>query len=90
MADAGYSGTPLAKKLSLKGGQAVAFAALPGSLDHLTGARRISSVRKVADWRDPQDRELDYVHLFTDSAATVDADNVWSGLKLVIRKEHRA
>ena len=142
MQDAGYSGTPLAKKLGLKDGQAVAFAGLPESLSHLTEARAFSYLTQVADWTALKDKMLDYVHLFTDSAAVVDAavpalksnikpdgmiwvswpkkaskvptdvtedtirnraltdilvdvkvcavDEIWSGLKLVIRKEHRA
>lgn len=142
MAEAGYSGTPLAQKLGLKDGQAVAFAALPESLAYLAEARAFSFVTKVPDWAALKDKMLDYVHLFTDSAAVVDAavpalksnikpdgmiwvswpkkaskvptdvtedtirnraladilvdvkvcavDDIWSGLKLVIRKEKRA
>lgn len=140
-AQAGYSGTPLARKLGLKDGQNVAFAALPESLEWLTGEREFDSVEQVPNWRAIEGSELDVVHLFTDTAATVDAalpalrdrirpdgmiwvswpkkaskvptdvtedtirdralqdvlvdvkvcavDEVWSGLKLVIRKEHR-
>ena len=140
-AESGYSGTPLARKLGLKDGQAVAFAALPDHLDWLCGDRDFASVERAASWHAIKGRDLDYVHVFTDSAATVDAatpamrariradgmiwfswpkkaskvptdvtedvirdraladvlvdvkvcavDEVWSGLKLVIRKEHR-
>lgn len=138
---AGYSGTPLPKKLGLKDGQAVAFAGLPDHLTELLRARVFRSVEAVPDWRALKGSDLDYIHLFTDSVATVDAatpelrqkirpdgmiwmswpkkaskvptdvtedvirdraladvlvdvkvcavDAVWSGLKLVIRKEHR-
>ena len=141
-AAAGYSGTPLPRKLGLKDGQAVAFAGLPEHLADLLTARAYRSVERVADWAAIGGDDLDYIHLFTDSAATVDAatpalrdrirpdgmiwmswpkkaskvptdvnedvirtraladmlvdvkvcavDEVWSGLKLVIRKEHRA
>jgi len=141
-ARAGYSGTPLPQKLGLKDGQAVAFVGLPEDLSALCGSRAFASTQRVADWRLVKGRGLDYVHLFTDSAATVDAatpalrdrikangmiwvswpkkaskvptdvtedvirdraladvlvdvkvcavDAVWSGLKLVIRKELRA
>jgi hypothetical protein len=58
---AGYSGTPLPKKLGLKDATKVAFAALPDHLYGLTTARNFAAV-----------------------------DDVWPGLKLVIRKEHRA
>jgi hypothetical protein len=37
-ATAGYSGTPLPKKLGLKDGQAVAFLGLPAELDDLRSA----------------------------------------------------
>ncbi|MXQ09662.1 DUF3052 domain-containing protein [Alphaproteobacteria bacterium GH1-50] len=142
VAATGYSGTPLPKKLGLKDGQAVAFSGLPAHLADLLRARAYRSVESVGDWTEIIGRDLDYVHLFTDSAATVDAatpalrdriapdgmiwmswpkkaskvptdvtedvirksaladvlvdvkvcavDTVWSGLKLVIRKEHRA
>ena len=141
MSGAGYSETPLAKKLGLKDGQAVAFAALPESLKWLTDARHFASVEAVDRWEALEASGLDYVHLFTDSAAVVDAaapalkarirpdgmiwvswpkkaskvktdvtedviraralgdvlvdvkvcavDEIWSGLKLVIRKECR-
>lgn len=139
---AGYSDTPLADKLGLKDGQAVVFAGLPRSLSWLTSAREYLSVEDVQDWREIEGDHLDYIHLFTSSAATIDAaipalramiradgtiwmswpkkasgvssdvtedtirdralqdvlvdvkvcavDATWSGLKLVIRKEHRA
>jgi hypothetical protein len=140
-ATAGYSGTPLAKKLGLKDGQAVAFAGLPRSLEWLAGERDFESVEAVERWDALTGEGLDYIHLFTDSAATVDAamdplrerirpegmiwmswpkkaskvptdvtedvirdralqgalvdvkvcavDEVWSALKLVVRKEYR-
>lgn len=142
VAEAGYSGTPLAKKLGLKDGQVVAFAGLPSTLSHLATARNFRSVEQVHDWRRLAGNHLDYIHLFTDSAATVDAatlalrdrikpdgmiwmswpkkaskvrtdvtenvirdraladvlvdvkvcavDDIWSGLKLVVRKQLRA
>ena len=140
-ANAGYSGTPLAKKLGLKDGQAAAFVNLPESLDWLANEREFESVQKARDWSDVSGDGLDYIQLFTDSAATIDAstpvlrqkiksngmiwmswpkkaskvptdvtedvirdralsdilvdvkvcavDEIWSGLKLVIRKELR-
>ena len=138
---AGYAGTPLAKKLGLKDGQKVGFVGLPESLDWLMDEREFESTEKTADWAEISGREFDYLHLFTDSAATVDAatpalrdriaqtgmiwmswpkkaskvptditedtirnralqdilvdvkvcavDDIWSGLKLMIRKELR-
>ncbi len=138
---AGYSGTPLPKKLGLQDGQVVGFAGLPETLDALLNARAFSRTDSVADWTEFNDQGYDYLHLFTKDAETVDAatpklrkrikpegmiwmswpkkasgvqtdvtedvirnralqsqlvdvkvcavDEVWSGLKLVIRKEYR-
>ncbi len=140
-AQAGYSGTPLPKKLGLQDGQVAGFVGLPESLEHLLASRAFASVEKVGDLSDFSGKAYDYIHLFTKSGATVDAaisrlrssirpdgmiwmswpkkaskvptdvtedvirdralqdvlvdvkvcsvDEVWSGLKLVIRKEHR-
>ena len=141
IAQAGYSGTPLPKKLGLKDGMAVAFAGLPAHLAPLAETRDFLSVVTVDDWRLIEGDHFDFIHLFTDSADTVrDAlmalrtrirpdgmiwvswpkraskvptdvtedlirdtaladilvdvkvcavDDIWSGLKLVIRKENR-
>ena len=70
---AGYSGTPLAKKLGLKDGQRVAFVALPGNLHDLSAARSFAAIETVPNVAALPERNWDYIHLFTDSAATVDA-----------------
>ncbi len=142
MADAGYSGTPLSRKLGLKAGQAVAFVGLPDSLSHLRDAAEFRRIELAPDWRALPEGARDVIHLFTRSAAEVDlalpvlrdliepdgmiwvswpkkasgvatdvtedvirnraladvlvdikvcaVDAVWSGLKLVVRKERRA
>ncbi len=69
MAQAGYSGTPLAKKLGLKDGQAVAFVRLPDSLEHLTEAALYRRIELAPDWRALPEGARDVIHLFTDSAA---------------------
>ncbi|MCR8724048.1 hypothetical protein [Frigidibacter sp. ROC022] len=69
----GYSGTPLARKLGLKEGLAVAFAGLPEGLDDLTRAAAFRDLQTVPDWRGIEGAGLDYIHLFTDSAAELDA-----------------
>lgn len=71
--NAGYSGTPLPKKLGLKDGLGVAFIGLPDSLSDLVTSRNFVSLQRVDDWRKVLGNALDYIHLFTDSAATVDA-----------------
>lgn len=141
---AGYSGTPLPKKLGLKDGQRVAFIALPGTLADLREAASFVAVTELefpgrTGGRLPQG--LDVIHAFFDSAKALQSalpafkaaiapagmiwiswpkkaskratditedtirthalpiglvdvkvcavDEVWSGLKLVIRKELR-
>ena len=142
MAESGYSGTPLSRKLGLKAGQAVAFVGLPDSLHHLQDAAGFRRIELAPDWRALPEGARDVIHLFTRSAAEVDlalpvlrdliepdgmiwgswpkkaskvatdvtedvirnraladvlvdvkvcaVDAVWSGLKLVVRKERRA
>ena len=142
MTDAGYSGTPLARKLGLKDGQAVAFVGLPDSLHDLTEAAAFRRIEITQDWRALPEGARDVIHWFTKAAAEVHAalpvlrdliepdgmiwvswpkkaanvptdvtedtirdraladvlvdvkvcavDAVWSGLKLVVRKESRA
>jgi hypothetical protein len=142
MAVAGYSGTPLARKLGLKDGQAVAFVGLPDSLAHLQDAAGFRRIELAPDWRALPEGARDVIHLFTRSAVEVAealpvlrdliepngmiwvswpkkaskvptdvtedtirdraladvlvdvkvcaVDEVWSGLKLVVRRELRA
>ena len=68
MADAGYSGTPLAKKLGLKDGQAVAFVRLPDSLQPLTEAALYRRIELAPDWRALPEGARDVTHLFTTEA----------------------
>lgn len=141
MAVAGYSGTPLPKKLGLKDGQAVAFVGLPASQTALLDSRAFGYVEQADHWGDLKQSGFDFIHLFTKEAAVVRAaleglrhkikpngmlwfswpkkaskvptdvtedtirdhaltidlvdvkvcavDDIWSGLKIVIRKEHR-
>ena len=137
MTDAGYSGTPLPKKLGLKDGQAVCFVNLPDSLLWLTEAAQFIDLTETPE----PGGELDVVHLFAMSKDQLNlllpqarlaiaqagmiwvswpkkaskvptdmsedevraaafpmdlvdvkvcaVDAIWSGLKLVIRKEKR-
>ena len=72
MAEAGYSHTPLARKLGLKAGQAVAFVGLPDSLHHLHDAAGFRRIELAPDWRALPEGARDVIHLFTRSAAEVD------------------
>lgn len=141
MTTAGYYGTPLAKKLGLKDGQAVAFVRLPDSLADLQEAALFRRLELAPDWRALPEGARDVIHLFSTDKADLAAlpvlrdliasdgmiwvswpkkaakvpttltedlirdaalndvlvdvkvcavDATWSGLKLVVRKEHRA
>lgn len=139
---AGYSGTPLARKLGFKAGMAAAFVALPKTLDDLASIVAFGSVERLAAWSDLAGRGgYDAVHAFTRRRAEIEGhlgdaegsirrdgmiwvswpkkaskvptdvtedvvreealkldlvdvkvaavDEIWSGLKLVIRKDRR-
>lgn len=63
---AGYSGTPLPRKLGLRDGQRIAFIGLPPELGWLTSAAAFSemAVEIGTDELGPM-RPLDVIHLFT-------------------------
>ncbi|WP_064705721.1 hypothetical protein [Rhizobium bangladeshense] len=136
---AGYSGTPLVRKLGLASGQAAALLGVPETIDGIHGFDRFASV--VRTLPEVRWRAFDYVHLFVTERATLEAaaselfhvlkhdgmvwiswpkkssrvatditedvlreillptglvdvkvcavDEIWSGLKFVIRKELR-
>ena len=137
---AGYSGSPLAKKLGLKDGHSVGFVGLPKDLNWLVNERTFVNLDQVSDAADLAEG-YDVIHQFADRGEVVDhalsvlpgkikrdgtiwvswpkkaskvptdvtediirdralqgilvdvkvcaVDEVWSGLKLVIRKELR-
>ena len=63
--EAGYSGTPLPRKLGLKDGQVVGFHDLPGELEELKRAADFASVEDVARDRIGRDQErYDLLHMF--------------------------
>ncbi|MEX0628465.1 MAG: DUF3052 domain-containing protein [Cucumibacter sp.] len=66
---AGYSGTPLPKKLGFRQGQKVMFVALPGTLSELASCAEFASVAEAADWREVkvQGGGFDAIHAFTSS-----------------------
>ena len=134
---AGYSGTPLPKKLGLKDGQRAAFLNLPEDLAELTKSRDFADIVSSLD----SAADLDFVQVFTKARAELTetlktarrqikpagmiwaswpkkaskvptditedvvreeafpldlvdvkvcaVNDIWSGLKLVIRKEKR-
>ena len=65
MAEAGYSGTPLPKKLGLKDGQVIGFLDLPAELEELKRAALFASAEDVAADRIGREKErFDVLHLF--------------------------
>ncbi|HEX8231865.1 MAG TPA: DUF3052 domain-containing protein [Caulobacteraceae bacterium] len=70
-AAAGYSGTPLPKKLGFKPGQTAAFLNLPSDLDWLTQAEAFAAVARSA--ASPAG-EFDLIHAFYTDDARLTAD----------------
>ncbi|MCB1516841.1 MAG: DUF3052 family protein [Hyphomicrobiaceae bacterium] len=66
MAEAGYSGTPLPKKLGLKDGQRVLFVGLPESLEQLEEAALYAGVEMLAldDNFEAAECEYDFCQIF--------------------------
>lgn len=70
MNDSGYSGTPLARKLGLKAGQAALLLGVPLGLGEITDfsgfSTRESSISRVAG------RSYDYIHVFETQRSLLD------------------
>lgn len=73
LADIGYSGTPLPKKLGLKPGQSVAFVNLPGELAALAEAEPFGQVARTHGGEDLPSG-LDLIHAFYLGASDFRAD----------------
>ncbi len=84
MTTAGYSGTPLPRKLGLKDGQVAAFVALPESLEALVSAAAFGSVERRADWAEfgPPAR-FDVIHAFT--ARRADLEGGLAGMMAALK-----
>ena len=80
-ADAGYSGTPLVKKLGFKPGMAAAFIALPESLEELAASVEFATCDRFSSWEAIQaaDKVYDAIHAFTIMRAQI--ENELSGLQ---------
>ena len=74
--NAGYSATPLPKKLGLVDGQHVAFIALPEALSALTEAAEFADMVSVDGGEDfaPKHGPVDLIHFFTKSRAELSAE----------------
>lgn len=73
MVEAGYSGTPLPKKLGLKDGQTVGFVDLPAELEFLKQAAGFASVMDLgAAELGTYERQFDVLHIFTKARAMLE------------------
>ena len=68
---AGYSGTPLPKKLGLKDGQRALFIALPPELENLARAADFAAIARAPHWRAAKGKDFDVIHAFTLSQAEI-------------------
>ena len=66
---AGYSGTPLLKKLGVKEGMSGLLVAVPDNIDELTGFSQWRRLKLAKTRRGVSGGPYDYIHYFTDSAA---------------------
>lgn len=73
MAETGYSGTSLPKKLGLKDGQTVGYLGLPDELEALKQSAQFASVEALTAERIGKATELyDVLHLFLKSRSEMD------------------
>lgn len=73
MTPAGYSGTPLPRKLGLKDGQLAAFVGLPEALVELAGAAAFAGVERRDGWTGfSAPARLDVIHAFTTRRADLE------------------
>ncbi|MBY2938556.1 DUF3052 domain-containing protein [Rhizobium leguminosarum] len=80
---AGYSGTPLARKLGLAEGQAAALLGIPETIGEINGFDGFASV--VHTLPETPQPAFDYVHLFTIERAALEA--IAPALFLVLRPD---
>ncbi|WP_428407906.1 DUF3052 family protein [Hyphococcus sp.] len=70
---AGYSGTPLLKKLGVKDGQAALLIAVPNEIKGLSGFKNWSRVKAAKTPRGISGGPYDYAHFFTASETALKA-----------------
>ena len=68
---AGYSGTPLLKKLGVKDGQAALLVAVPEGVKELSNFQQWRRVKKAKTARGISGGPYDYAHFFTASEAAL-------------------
>lgn len=70
MNDSGYSGTPLARKLGLKDGQAALLLGVPSGLGEITQFSGFATCETVLG--SAAGRSLDYIHVFETQTSVLD------------------
>ena len=70
---AGYSGTPLLKKLGVKDGQAALLVAVPAGIKELSGYKHWARVKAAKTPRGISGGPYDYAHFFTASETALKA-----------------
>ena len=68
MPDAGYSGTPLLKKLGYRPGQRALLYQVPEGLPQLSGYPNFAAVKKPKTWRGISGGPYDLIHIFEKEA----------------------
>lgn len=73
MSEAGYSGTPLMKKLGAKPGLAALYVDVPDTITALHAYADWGRLLSVADISDPIEGQFDYIHIFETDAERLKA-----------------
>jgi hypothetical protein len=94
MSESGYSGRPLPKKLGLKPELAALFVDLPDSLAHLPDGHAVDLlVEEGIPGSDHHHRRCAAGDIPADGLVDIKlcaVDEIWSGLKFMLRKELRS
>ena len=78
MSEAGYSGTPLMKKLGAKPGRAALYVNVPDTITDMHTFTDWGRLLSVADMSDPIEGLFDYIHIFE-----TDAERLKSALPIL-------
>jgi hypothetical protein len=84
---AGYSGTPLAKKLGIKNNFRAALLHVPDEVK--SGLREALAKCQIQNTLAHAKRDLDFIFLFANDIKVCAVNEVWSGLKFVIPVKNR-
>ena len=85
MPGAGYSGTPLLKKLGYKAGQKALLLNVPDDLPQLSGFPDFASIKQARTWRGMSGGPYDLIHVFEKEAARLEKGV--PGLKALLEQD---